>query len=161
MYKVFLDTNILIQYALGNEPDCTCYKKLIKYSMDGKVVLYTSSHSLKDAYYNLHLGLKRQERAETGALTESAANAAKEIAWATVKLLGKQLHIVSMGKNEHEHAFVFRPIHNDYEDDLQLAAAYAAKVNLFVTDDASLKGHSPVAVLNSKETIALLSAEFE
>ena len=160
MYKLFLDTNILIQYSLGNEPDCSAYKKFVQYAAAGKVALYTSSHSLKDTYYNVNLALKRQERAEAGLLTETAANAAKEAALGATQLIGTQLHIVSMGRSEHEHAFVFRPIHNDYEDNLQLAAAYAAKANLFVTNDLRLKGHSPVAALSSIEAAALLEAEF-
>lgn len=160
MYRVLLDTNILIHYSLGDEPECSHYKTLLEHALDGKIVLYVSSHSLKDVYYNIALVLKRQERIETGGLSETSAAAANEAAWGAIRLLGKHLHIVPMGRSEHEHAFVFKNIHNDYEDDLQLAAAYAAKANLLITNDVKLKGHSPVAALSSEEAVTLLNAEF-
>lgn len=160
MHKVFLDTNILVHYSLGDEPECSEYKALLQHALQGKIALYASSHSLKDTYYNIALTLKRQERIETGSLSEQSAAAANEAAWGATRLLGKHLQIVPMGRSEHEHTFVFKSIHNDYEDDLQLAAAYAAKATLFVTNDKKLKEHSPVAALSSAEAVALLNAEF-
>lgn len=159
MHRILVDTNTLVSYAIGEEPACSDYKRLLGYAIDGKIALYASSHSLKDVYYIIAARLKALEMQAVGTVTESAAAAAKEAAWASVELLGRQLIIVPMGQSEHDRAFVYRSLHDDYEDDLQLAAAHTAGADLLVTNDRSLKGHSPIAALSSAEAAAFLEAE--
>lgn len=51
-----------------------------------------------------------------------------------------------------------RCLHEDYEDNLVVAAAQRARAGCLVTNDQNLLKHSPVAVLSCTDALAYLQA---
>lgn len=161
MYKIMLDTNVLVDFLLGREPGCSACKQIIALSDPCQHALYAASTSMKDAYYLVRAGLKRQERLETGSVSEGQALAASEVAWACVKQLMHTVLVVPVGQAECLEAMTLRSIHDDFEDDLVIAAAREADVDILVTGDMQLVKHAAVACLQPTDMAALLAREAE
>ena len=51
-----------------------------------------------------------------------------------------------------------RELHNDYEDDLIIAAAMRVKTDLLVTNDTKLCSHAPVAAMSVENARKYLAA---
>lgn len=161
MYKIMLDTNVLVDFLLGREPGCSACKQIIALSDPCQHALYTASTSMKDAYYLVRAGLMRQERLESGSVSEGQAHAASEIAWACVRQLMDTALVIAVGQSECLSAMTLRVLHDDFEDDLVLAAAREADVDFLVTSDAQLVKHAAVACLQPADMAALLAREAE
>lgn len=56
-------------------------------------------------------------------------------------------------------AFTYKPLHNDFEDNLVVASALSANVDFLVTNDEVLLRHAPIACLSSNDMLALLKEE--
>ena len=159
MHRILLDTNVIVDYLMGREPVCSECKELISKHALGEHAVYVSSLSLKDVYYLVSMQLKRMERQAQGRVTDASALAAREIAWSCVRMLVENLLVVPVGRAESLQAFVYKPVHGDFEDDLVLAAAYSANADFVVSNDATLLKHAPIACLSSADMIALLDSE--
>lgn len=158
MYRILLDTNVLVDYYLGREPGCTACKRIIEQACD-RHPLYVTALSLKDVYYLVGSTLKRLQRRDFGMLTEAAANACNEVAWGCVRNAIDFAIVTNTGRNECLDAFVLRSVHNDFEDNLVAASARAARADFLVTGDERLLSHSPVASLLPQDMASLLEAE--
>ena len=159
MYKILFDTNALVDFLLGREPGCGACKRIIAMCDDGQHALYAASTSVKDAYYLVRSGLKRAERAKSGTVGEAQANAISEVAWACVQQLARTFLVVPVGRSECLNALTMKALHDDFEDDLVLAAARKADVDFLVTGDQDLMRHAPVACLEPADLATLLAAE--
>ena len=159
MYKILFDTNALVDFLLGREPGCSACKRVIAMCDEGQHALYAASTSVKDAYYLVRSGLKRAERAESGSVGDMQANAISEVAWACVQQLARTFLVVPIGRSECLNALTMQVLHDDFEDDLVLAAARKTNVDFLVTSDQSLMRHAPVACLTPTDLAALLAAE--
>lgn len=159
MYKILLDTNALVDFLLGREPGCSACKRIIALSDSSKQVLYVSSTSVKDAYYLVRSGLKRAERNVSGSVDERQARAISEVAWACVRQVLDTALVVPIGRGECFDAVTMKVLHDDFEDDLILAAAREVKADFLVTSDEKLMKHAPVACLTPMDMAALLVEE--
>ena len=159
MYKIVLDTNIIVDYLMGREPACNDCRKLLLEHEKGRHAICASALSLKDAYYLVGMQLKRMERQSSGVLSDSMAKAANEIAWACMRQLVDSMLVIPIGRGESLRAFTYRDIHDDFEDNLVVAAAADAKADYLVTNDEALLKHAPIACLSSSDMLALLHAE--
>ncbi len=158
MYRILLDTIVLVDYYLGREPGCGACSSIIALSQ-GTHALYVASLTLKDVYYLVGATLKRLQRAERGTLTESDAAACNQIAWSCVRHAMDFAIVANVGKNECLDAFVCRSVHDDFEDDLVLASARAVDADFLVTGDERLALHSPVGALSPVAMANFLTAE--
>ena len=52
----------------------------------------------------------------------------------------------------------YRQVHDDFEDDLLIAAAQRAQADYLVTNDERLLKHAPVAALSARDALAALRA---
>ena len=161
MYKLLLDTNVLLDYFLGRKPGCAACAKLIGVSVDGQHALYVPSLVLKDLYYLLQVSLKRVERSVSGAVEEPSAAAINTIAWTCVRKVFEFAIVVGVDSNTCLQAITYRSLHGDFEDDLLMAAARECKADFIVSNDERLCAHAPVACLTSQEAVALLESEAE
>nr|AHF23953.1 PilT protein domain-containing protein [uncultured bacterium Contig19] len=159
MYKIALDTNILVDYLMGREPTCSDCKQLLLMHASCQHAVYAASISLKDAYYLVAMQLKRMERQASGALSATMARAANEVAWACIRSLIENVLVLPVGRAESIQAFTYKPLHNDFEDNLVVAAALSANVDFLVTNDEALLRHAPIACLSSNDMLALLKEE--
>ena len=157
MYKIVLDTNVVVDYLMGREPACSECKQLLLMHAACQHAVYVTSLSLKDAYYLVSMQLKRMERQASGRLDEGVANAANEVAWACIRSLVENVLVLPVGRAETLQAFTYKPVHGDFEDDLVVAAARSANADFVVTNDRSLLHHAPIACLSSADMLAFLS----
>ena len=159
MYKIVLDTNIIVDYLLGREPGCSDCKDLLLGQAACQHAVYVVSLSLKDAYYLVSMQLKRMERQASGHLDDSMAQAANEVAWACVRSLVDNVLVLPVGRAESLLALTYKPVHGDFEDNLVVASARSANADFVVTNDSSLLRHAPIACLSSTDMLALLREE--
>ena len=159
MYKIVLDTNVIVDYLMGREPACSECKQLLNMHASCEHAFYVASLSLKDAYYLVGMQLKRMERQASGNLSDDMARAANEVAWACVRSLVENVLIVPVGRADSLMALTYKPLHGDFEDNLVVASARSANADFIVTNDASLLRHAPIACLSSADMLALLREE--
>lgn len=86
-------------------------------------------------------------RREYGELTHEAAAAATALAWDCLENLSELATPVPCDLSDIWLAKKQRALHNDYEDDLLIAAAMRAHADLLVTNDAALCSHASVAAM--------------
>ena len=159
MYRILLDTNVLIDYYLGAKPICDDVTRIIDLSADGKNALYISPLILKDAYYVISASLKRMERMQKGKVSPSAAQAAAEVGWACARHALDTFLIAPDSRSSCLDAFTLRPLHNDLEDNLVVACARELGADFLVSSDAQLKAHAPIAVMAPADMALLLESE--
>lgn len=157
MYKIVLDTNVVVDYLMGLEPACSECKQLLLMHAACQHAVYVASLSLKDAYYLVSMQLKRMERQASGCLDDGMANAANEIAWACIRSFVENVLVLPVGRAETLQAFTYKPVHGDFEDNLVVAAARSANADFVVTNDQSLLRHAPIACLSSADILAFLN----
>ena len=158
MYRILLDTNVLVDYYLGREPGCSACRNIIDLAYD-QHLLCVAALSLKDVYYLVGATLKRLQRTERGSLTEADAKACSEIAWSCVQHAMGFALVANTGNKECLGARVLRSLHDDFEDNLVTASARSAGADFIVTGDDRLLAHSPVAALSPQDMVSLLEAE--
>lgn len=158
MYRILLDTNVLVDYYLGHEPGCSACRRIINLCRD-RHLLCVAALSLKDVYYLVGATLKRLQRNEEGALAQADAKACGEIAWSCVQHAMGFALVVNTGNKECLDACVLRSLHDDFEDNLVAASARSAQADFLVTGDDRLLAHSPVAALSPQDMVNLLEAE--
>ena len=153
---LLLDTNVWISYYLGSRKDSVLAKRLLNLAVENDVQLAYAVTTAKDLFYLLAADCKRTFRAERGELTEDAAAAANELAWACVHHLSELAIAVPCDHTDVWMAHRQRRLHGDFEDDLVIAAAMRAKADLLVTSDESLLRHAPVAAVDVPDAIKYL-----
>lgn len=159
MRKIMLDTNVVVDYLMGRKPGCDDCAQLVAMHAANEVAVYVSALTLKDAYYLVSMQLKRMERQASGALSETMAHAANEIAWACVRQLIENVLVLPTGRAESLQALVLHSVHEDFEDDLVVATALSAGIDVLASNDESLIKHAPITCLTSRDTVALLESE--
>ena len=159
MYKIVLDTNVVVDYLMGREPACSKCKQFLIMHANSKHAVYVSSLSLKDAYYLVSMQLKRMERQASGHLSDAMARAANEVAWSCVRALVESVLVLPVGRAESLAAFSYRSVHADFEDDLIVAAARSINADFLVTSDEALQRHAPIACLSPSDMLAFLNEE--
>ena len=158
MYRILLDTNVLVDYYLGREPGCSACTHIINHAY-GTHELYVAALSLKDVYYLVASTLKRMQRAERGVLAEADAKACNEIAWSCIRHARGFVLVANTASKEFLDAFVLRSLHDDFEDNLVAASARSVQADFIVTGDERLLSHSPVAAVLPQDMVKLLEAE--
>ena len=159
MYKIVLDTNVVVDYLMGREPACSECKQLLLMHAACQHAVYVAALSLKDAYYLVGMQLKRMERQASGSLDDAMARAANEVAWACIRSLVENVLVLPVGRAESLQALAYQAVHGDFEDNLVVAAARSANADFLVTNDSDLLRHAPVACLSSSDMLALLREE--
>ena len=152
---LLLDTNVLMDYLIRRSPNNADAAALIGLAdAEENIVLYTASLTLKDVYYLVEQLLKRDARAQ-GKLTDEAAAAARNTAWACIRLLLDHVLVVPIGQSEVWSACSLRHLHDDFEDDLILAAALRAEASYIVTGDKRFEHHIPQASVDTPRALEL------
>ncbi len=160
MARLFFDTNVLLDYAMGRNPGCEAFVGLAKLARDNGHTMHVASESLKDCHYVICSSLKAANRTPEGAVSEGAAAAAAEITWAQLDSLMGLIHVEPVGHDECLLARSYRALHNGFEDSLVLATAHLSKADYLVSGDEKLQKHAPIACLSPTDMLTLLSGSF-
>lgn len=136
--RVFLDTNILIDYILFRGEEALAAEYIFESAMASAVSIYIAAHSLTNLYYSVRKDLSHGERDLTLLNLCAICN--------VLPVSGKNIEKAITAKYS-----------RDVEDSLQIQCALDAGCDYFVTRDRELFKKSPVKTLLPHELIKELS----
>lgn len=155
--KLLIDTNVWMDYFSGRSDRTANIVHLIEIAdASERIALFASSLSVKDVSYLVSAAIKRECRRKTGSLSDDAIAAANETAWACVRQMREFALIAPVGADEVFDSFVFRPHHNDFEDDLMLGVANRIDADYVVTEDKNLIRHTNGVCIDVKQALRLV-----
>jgi len=138
MKKIFIDTNVVIDFLADRRPFSIDAARLFDMAIDGRVKIYISAVSYNNIYYILRQSLTNSA---TIKLLEELA-AMTEIADVTNNVIRQSL----------------KTDFNDYEDAIQYFCAMAVSgIDCIITRDTKDFKKSTISVLTPSEAIAALS----
>ena len=155
--RVLCDTNVWLDYYIGNRSGHDKARNLIVRGIKDDVSFMVPSSCLGDFFYLCHADFKQALRTVHGTLSDSQALAAQAGAWACIEHLLELATVVGVDHGDVHIAAKHKAIHGDFEDDLVIAAAYRSSADCLVTSDEKLRRHSPVLTLDVDEAIAYLA----
>ena len=147
---LLLDTNIWLDLFLPHRKYSKEAQTLVTAAVNQDITLLVTPGSLKDFYYIVERTIKHESATE-----DTPSEAAREIAWAMLQTLIDMATVVGADYSDVWLAQKHRAIHDDFEDDLLIAAALRAEPRYLITNDAALLKHSPVACLSSSDWCTL------
>ena len=151
-----MDTNVWLDYHLTERPGHNTAFTLVDAALENDVPLLIASHSLKDFWY-LYWQTGKHYNIETGDMTvEACSKSAKIAAWAATEQIVQIATVVGSDASDAWLALKMQNTHDDYEDNLVVAAALRAKPRLLVTNDQTLLGHCPVAAATPQDALSFL-----
>lgn len=154
---LLLDANVWITFYLGDRPGHEEVCDLLTRAVERGCELMYPLCASKDLFYVMARDFKMRYRAEhDGALSESAAGAARATAWGCVDHLAELATAVPCDHTDVWLAGKQRKLHGDYEDDLVISAAIRSGADLLVTYDEQLRAHATVATATPSMAISWL-----
>ncbi|WP_417118893.1 type II toxin-antitoxin system VapC family toxin [Olsenella phocaeensis] len=156
--RLLLDTNVWINNYLGSRPGHDAARDLITFALERELELYFSVSSAADIFYLLKTEFKICSRRADGELTESAAFAATNAAWACVRNMRQLAMPVGLDASDCWYADKLQVVHPDFEDDLIMAAAQRIHASYLVTEDKALIQNAVVPCASPDRLLSLLQA---
>lgn len=154
-----LDTCIWLDAFNARHPGSKDANTLIDSALARHTPLLYAMTSLKDVFYIIGLELKRAERAKRGTITKSAAAAIKEVAWGCVQNMLESGTPIALDYSDAWLAMKLKPLHDDLEDDLLIAALKRANAHYLVTTDQQLITHFPDVAIGPRDAVEMLERE--
>ena len=153
-FRFVLDTNVVIDEYDGSREFASLSRQFIRYCLASQSMMIVSTHQLKDMYYTLQQIAKKSHRDNGEEITPNIAAACKEYAWGCLQN--------ALDLSDAWIAVKLRGAHNDFEDDLVLAAAERCDAPYVVTNDERLikHAHTPnvaIRVITPQQAIDLMS----
>lgn len=118
-------------------------------------MLYLSPLSLKDLAYQITSLMKLDARRAGRDITTDIVAAAREAAWLCVRNVLEKAMVAPTGATEVLGAFTYKRVHDDFEDNLVLAALDAVDGHLLMTHDAKLPWHIGESCITAEEGLQL------
>lgn len=143
----------------SHRPACQASRDLIAYALECNFTLAYVATSTKDLFFLASGELKRLARESTGELSEATALACSSLAWGFLRNMTEIAVAVPVGEPQVWLATHYRDLHEDYEDDLILAAVEEAKADYFVTNDRKLFGKAAIPTFSSADMLAFLKVQ--
>ncbi|MGI6217443.1 MAG: type II toxin-antitoxin system VapC family toxin [Coriobacteriales bacterium] len=154
--SLMLDTNVLLDYFDTTRPGCESATKLVNHAIRNGLQLMVSPMSLKDFYYLVAQGIKREAGKSGKEIDDKLASAAESYAWNCTREIMDVATILSVDSHDVELASNLHELHVDFEDDLLLAVAMRSEVAYLVTGDEHLAAKSTVPTMNAADLVKLL-----
>ena len=153
-----VDTNIWLDNYLGDRPGAAGSRAFLDRAFAERVVLCYAVTTAKDLFYIIAQALKAQTRDSGREVTEEVALAATETAWKCVENMREAAIAIGADEADLWLAVKYRPLVNDLEDNLIMAAAERAKADFIVTRDKGLLAKSTVAAHTPEDALIILDA---
>lgn len=155
---LLLDTNYWLDLFLPDRPGYVDAAKFIEYAIVHDLNLVYAGVSAKDVFYIVQRRLKQMAVEEEGELSQEAAIASNESAWACVNYMTEWAAAAPVGEAQIWFAQRFKKIHSDFEDDLIIGVLETCKADYLVTSDRNLAKKAPVGAFSPKEMLEYLSS---
>ena len=157
--SILVDTNIWLDFYLPVRLRHAQAYSLLRLAVSNDVQLLYAAPTIRDVHYLLSASLKKAHREEHGTLDESTSAAINEAAWKCAENMAEIAIAVAADQSDIWLAMKYRLLHNDFDDDLVIAASLRSNASLLVTNDEKFLTHSPVPTLNAEDALALLQAQ--
>ena len=154
---ILLDTNIWLERYLPRRVQQDVVNQLIKEAAARDCAIAFPAQSALDVYQRVRREHKLWAHKQ-GILTEAAAKAIKRLAWDCVNDMQTLGTPIPVDTSDLYLACKYRDVHDDFEDDLVIAACQRAHANYLVTLDRKLLAHAPVETVTPTDMIELLRA---
>ena len=138
MTRALLDTNVILDALLDRQPWSTDARVLWQAHLNNQFAAHVTATSLTDIFYI------------------SRRHAGRDRAWLAVLACLDQLYVISVGFTELQVAATLGG--SDFEDNLQIACAMTAQLDMIVTRDSSGFATSSIPVLTPQQMLATLSS---
>lgn len=136
MHKLFLDTNVLLDFLISERDGNQFAQSIIEMAADDEVVCYISPVSLLNIFYILRKQKTEQERKD---IIESFID--------ILDIVPLDYDILQMG--------LYAPI-KDYEDGIQYMSAKKANVDFIVSSDREFGKHNlDVQIISPEDFVKL------
>lgn len=156
---MLLDTNIWVDCYLEQRAGCKAARELIALADERGITISYASTSTKDVFYIINDVLKQSVREDKGSLSEADAKGCLAMTWGCLNHMAEIAVAAPIGEPQVWLARRYRDLHEDYEDDLVLAAVETSKADYFVTGDKRLSGKCAAPTFNAEEMLAFLKAQ--
>ena len=154
--SILVDANVWIDFYIPRRKGHGMAKRLVNGCLEADYALFVAASSLSDIFYNLQRETKETLRADSGDLTELQSRFAKDYTWECMDGMLSIVTVVGVDQGEAWLAQKHRAVHDDFEDDLLIAAALRAQPDYLVTNDLALLRHCPYAAVDVEDAIKLL-----
>lgn len=154
--KMLVDTNVWLDNYIPDRPLAEDSRRLLTYGVQQDVAVLYPLRALNDVFWHVTRDRKRWAIKEYGKLSEAFARAINSEAWDCVKSMTETGCPVGADVSDVFVAQHLQDIHNDFEDDMVLAAAKRASVDYLVTSDRRLIQKSIVPALTPQDMLAVL-----
>lgn len=156
--KILVDTNIWLDYFLARGVHHHAVSAFIAKTYGREdIALYVPSLSLKDLAYQLASLMKLDARRAGKDISSDIAAATREVSWGCMRSVLEKALVAPIGHTEVLGAFTYKRIHDDFEDDLVLAALDAVDANFLMTHDDTLRRHVGDFCITAEEGLELLA----
>ncbi|MDF7665301.1 PIN domain-containing protein [Bifidobacterium sp. ESL0745] len=142
--KLVCDTNVLLDYLLETREGHKKAESLFNAFAGMNTTMMCVSLSLKDVDYLAKIAMKRKFRNDESVLVWATITVlVSQFGWNCIQTLLRIMTVIAVDDQVCRNAVALRPIHNDYEDDLIIAASRQANADMVVTGDQDLIKHFP------------------
>lgn len=160
-YTLLLDTNIWLDYYLGDRPQSDAAKDLIMYAEEKSLTLAYASTSLKDVFYILQREFKESFRHEGRAMNSAQVLSCCKAAWECICHMMEIAVAAPVGEAQIWLASHYEDLHADFEDDLILATLETSKAHFLVTGDETLQKKAPTGAFDATTMLTFLHTREE
>ena len=150
---IVLDTCVWLNSQMGSNPGHEDARELIIAAHRSGARLGIAAHSIATMFYVLERFFRRLDAASEIAGEKHSQNAAKEAAWAIVNGIMEYAEVIGMDGSDARIAALYKSAHDDFEDDLVIAAAHRMGADLIVTDDLAFVKHSPLPTMTAQDAL--------
>lgn len=147
-----LDTNVWLDYCLPNRAGHEASFKLIDACLRKDIPLYCAISSLKDVFYLIERAI-RNALSKEGKRNEGVSS---EIAWGMLERIRDIAQPVASDASDVWIAAKCRSLHEDFEDNMIIAACMRVGASHLVTNDTTLREDAQVSTLRPDQALALL-----
>lgn len=165
MQKLVVDTNVWLDYYLPGRPAHESARRFFDAALAVDAEIFVSIATVKDFHYLMNAQMKRmmcEDRREEGqdasqvVLSPSETAAARALARGYRDNLLELADVVGADTSDVWLARKYEKLHDDFEDDLIIAAMKRVDADLLVTNDWQFIHRSPVAAVSAQDATLLL-----
>ena len=157
-HALMIDTCIWANSQLGMNRGHEQARDVIVCARRRGIRLGIAPHSLATVFYTVHRSLRRMGLAAGSLPADESAAAAKETAWGVVSNIMEYAEVVGADGSDAHIALLHKGAHDDFEDDLVIAAARRMNADLIVTDDLSFVRHSPLPTMTAEDALRWITS---
>ena len=153
--SLLIDTNVWLDNYIPDRANSPYARSLFSTAQTQGIQLLYAVESIKDVFYMVAADFKAKVRAQGASVGAVEAEAARQLAWSCIENMRELACAVGADESDVWLASKYRALHDDFEDDLILAAARRAQADYLITGDIKLIEKSTVPALTPQSWLAL------